>query len=121
MSGGSGVQGPRVILISGLPGTGKSTLATLLGQRIGAVTLSRDQARQQVSGPLRALDRGFIRLSGRYRRGLQEQANRRLGKAVTDELAAGRPVVVELVADRVIRRRLEIWPQNTGRLSVRSR
>jgi hypothetical protein len=42
MSGGSGVQGPRVILISGLPGNGKSTLATRLGQRIDAVTLSRE-------------------------------------------------------------------------------
>jgi predicted kinase len=110
---------PLTILISGLPGTGKSTLATCLGQRIGAVAMSRDQARQEVSGPLRLLDRGFIRLFGAYRRGLQEQANRRLEKAVADELVAGRPVVVEVVADRVLRRQLERLAAEHG-TSIRS-
>ena len=105
---------PLLILISGLPGTGKSTLAESLAQRIGAVALSRDQARQAIGGPLAVLDRGFTRLPGRYRRGLQEAANRRLEKAVADELVAGRSVIVEVVADRDIRRRLHELTQDHG-------
>lgn len=52
------------------------------------------------------MDRVFTRVTGRHGRGLQEKAGRRLLMAVAHELAAGRPAVVEAVADRVIRRRL---------------
>ncbi len=108
---------PLLILISGLPGTGKTTLATGLGQRIGAVVLSRDQARQEIGGPLVVLDRGFTRLFGRYRRGLQEEGNCRLEEAVAKELVAGRSVVVEVVADRLIRQRLhELAAQHGARV-----
>jgi uncharacterized protein len=95
----------KLVLVSGLPGTGKSALAAALGERLGAVTLSRDLARQQVTR-LAAAERVFTRLSGRHRRGLQRRAGRRLQALVAAELTRGRPVVVEVVADPAIRRRL---------------
>jgi predicted kinase len=100
------VSRPLLVVVSGLPGTGKSALATALSERIGAITLSRDLARLQVGTRLAAADRVFTRLSGRHRRGLQRQAERRLQTAVARELAQGRPVVVEAVADPSLRRRL---------------
>jgi uncharacterized protein len=86
---------PLLVVISGLPGTGKTTLVAALSERTGAIALSRDLARQQTGGRLAALDRVFTRLSGRYRRGRQQEAGRRLQIAVAGELAAGRPVLVE--------------------------
>jgi len=97
---------PLLVVISGLPGTGKTTLAASLSERIGALALSRDLARQETGSQLAVVDRVFTRLSGRHRRGLQQQAGRRLAAAVARELAAGRPVVVEVVADPPIRHRL---------------
>jgi uncharacterized protein len=100
------VDRPLLVVISGLPGTGKSALAAALSQRIGAISLSRDLARQQISTRLDAADHVFTRLFGRHRPGLQQQAGRRLQAAVARGLAQGRPVVVEVVADPGIRHRL---------------
>ena len=97
---------PLLVVVSGLPGTGKSVLAAVLSERIGAVTLSRDLARQQTRTRLAAADRVFTRLSGRHRPGLQHQAGRRLQAAAARELAQGHHVVVEVVADPSIRHQL---------------
>lgn len=97
---------PLLVVVSGLPGTGKSALAAALSERIGAITLSRDLARHQASTRLTAADRLFTRLSGHHRPGLQHQAGRRLQAAAAHELAQGRPVVVEVVADPSIRHQL---------------
>jgi len=75
------VSRPLLVVVSGLPGTGKSALAAALGERIGAITLSRDLARQQTGTRLTAVDRLFTRLSGRHRPGIQQQAERRLQTA----------------------------------------
>jgi predicted kinase len=93
-------------MISGLPGTGKSSLAGPLAQRIGAATMSRDQAMREIEGPLAVLDRAIAGLFGVRLRRLQERANQRLESAVTDQLSSGLSVVVEVVADRDIRGRL---------------
>jgi uncharacterized protein len=100
------VSRPLLVVVSGLPGTGKSALAAALSERIGAIALSRDLARQQIATRLAAADRVFTRLSGRHRPGLQQQAGRRLLTAVAQQLAQGRPVVVEVVADPAIRHQL---------------
>lgn len=94
-----------LVVVSGLPASGKSTLAVALAQRIQAVALSRDAAREEIGGPA-MLSPASIRLRGSHRRGLQEKATQRLETMVAHELAADRPVVVELVADRDTRRRL---------------
>jgi uncharacterized protein len=99
------VNRPLLVVVSGLPGTGKSALAAALSERTGAITLSRDLARQQITR-LAVVDRVFTRLSGRHRPGLQQQAGRRLQTAVARELAHGRAVIVEVVADPSIRHRL---------------
>jgi predicted kinase len=103
-----------LVVISGLPATGKSTLATGLAERLEGPVLSRDHARQEITGPMVAMDRRFTRLFGRYRRGLQQEASRRLERAVADELAHGMPVVVEVVAQRGIRQRLEVLAEKHG-------
>jgi predicted kinase len=100
------VERALLVVVSGLPGTGKTTLSTVLAERIGAVALSRDMARQQIGARLAPVDRVFTRLTGRHRRGLQKKAERRLLMAAARELAAGHPVIVEAVADGAIRRRL---------------
>jgi predicted kinase len=102
----SHVTRPLLVVVSGLPGTGKSTLAIALSERIGAITLSRDLARQQTGTRLAVVDRLFTRLFGRHRPGLQQQAGRRLQAAAARELAYGRPVVVEAVADPSLRHQM---------------
>lgn len=40
----------RLVLVGGLPGTGKSTLAGLLGDRLGMTVLSSDRLRKELAG-----------------------------------------------------------------------
>ncbi|HXW80264.1 MAG TPA: AAA family ATPase [Acidimicrobiales bacterium] len=96
-----------LVVVSGLPGTGKSTLAGLLADRMGAVALSRDFAVKQMKGPVADLDRLVSRLLGRRRRGFQERANRWLNSEIAGVLDGGRPVVVEVVTDGRVRRQLQ--------------
>ena len=94
-----------VVVVSGLPDTGKSTLAAALAERVEAVSLSRDAARQDLGGPAR-LSPTATRLDVRHPRELQDQATRRLEAMMAEALDADRPVIVELVADSDTRRRL---------------
>jgi aminoglycoside phosphotransferase family enzyme/predicted kinase len=58
----------RMILVGGLPGAGKSTVAGLVADRLGAVLLSTDRLRKEISGlaPL-------TRVRQPYARGLYDQ------------------------------------------------
>ena len=102
-----------LVVVSGLPGTGKSTLAIPLAERIEGVALSRDAARQEIGGPP-MLSPASTRLRGRHRPGLQEKATQRLETLVAHQLEADRPVVVELVADRDARHRLSALAARHG-------
>src|SRR6478752_3475237 len=58
----------RMILVGGLPGAGKSTVAGLVADRLGAVLLSTDRLRKEMSG--RAPQ---MRSAERYQRGLYDR------------------------------------------------
>lgn len=94
-----------LVVVSGLPATGKTTLAIPLAERLQAVALARDAARQELGGPAR-LSPTATRFGGHHRRGLQDKATWRLQAMVADALDACWPVVVELMADADARRRL---------------
>jgi len=99
-----------LVLISGLPGVGKSTLAERLAPRLEAVVLSRDWARAEVvvGGPgVRLAEYVASRLFRRHLRQTQERASRVLEAVVERDISYGIPVIVEVVADLEIRRRLE--------------
>jgi predicted kinase len=100
-----------LVLISGLPGVGKSTLAERLAPRLEAVVLSRDWARAEVvvvGGPgVRLAEYLASRLFRRHLRQTQERASRVLEAVVERDISYGIPVIVEVVADLEIRRRLE--------------
>jgi aminoglycoside phosphotransferase family enzyme/predicted kinase len=58
----------RMILVGGLPGAGKSTVAGLVADRLGAVLLSTDRLRKEISGLAPQM-----RSPERYERGLYDR------------------------------------------------
>lgn len=44
------LSAPRLILIGGMPGTGKSTLAAAVADRLGAAVISTDRVRKEMAG-----------------------------------------------------------------------
>jgi predicted kinase len=99
----------KVVLVSGLPATGKSTLAVRLAEHLSANRFSRDLAVQELDYRLAGLDRAISRMFGFRRRGLQERANERVEIVIVvgQHLGEGRSVVLDVVADADIRSRLE--------------
>jgi aminoglycoside phosphotransferase family enzyme/predicted kinase len=92
---------PSLVVVGGLPGTGKSTVAAGLGERFGWVVLRSDEVRKQLAG----LEPGDHRPAG-YREGLYEPAmTDRTYRAMLDaaraHLAVGESVVIDAsFADR---------------------
>ena len=92
-----------LILLSGLPGTGKTTLSSELGSHLDAVVLSRDWAREEL---LPVIARRRTRLNDavrpRLRRGHPRWAQRAaadlLEAVVRRHLVQGRNVLLEMVA-----------------------
>lgn len=73
----------RLILVFGLPGTGKSTLAAALAQRLGAAHLNTD------------IVRGLLGKRGQYGEGDKQLIYDELLRLATLELAAGKHVIVD--------------------------
>ncbi len=82
----------RLTLVGGLPGTGKTTLATSLGESTGAVVLSSDEARADVAGePEGPSDPD----TGRYRPELRRAVYDRLLSEAEALLSLGEGVVID--------------------------
>jgi predicted kinase len=105
----------RAVLISGAPGTGKSTLAAALAPRLGAALLDLDVA----TGPLTAVASeliGAVDLSDPRIAGLTRTPRyETLYALAEDNLRAGVPVV--LVAPFSIERTAEGWSAVVQRLT----
>ncbi|HWJ63881.1 MAG TPA: AAA family ATPase [Acidimicrobiales bacterium] len=118
----------RLVVVGGEPGTGKSTLAERLGDRLGAVVLRTDEIRQRMAHPVEidryapeAVTAAYVEMLIEARRlvGLGEhvildatwtsQAHRSMARSAAAECAADlielRCTLPRLVADERIRRR----------------
>jgi predicted kinase len=102
------LTGRLLVLVSGLPGVGKSVLVDELAPRLGAVRVSRDAARLSLdSGRLRRLVEALAwRLAGRRLASTQRRAGQVLELSVAEHLASNRCVIVEAVAEDSLRARL---------------
>lgn len=94
------MSGQAIVVVSGLPASGKSTLAAALAERIGADQLSRDET---VASIRSRFDLAFEHATGRRRCAVVNAANERMLRSAADSLGHGRTVVVDVVADRNFR------------------
>jgi predicted kinase len=110
---------PVLVLVSGLPGVGKSTLVGELASRLDAAVISRDAARLSLPSP------GFRRLvellTWRLAQRRLAVTQRRAGLIVTtttaEHLHSGHSVIVEAVADQELRERIrEVAAAHDARL-----
>jgi predicted kinase len=106
-----------LILISGLPGTGKSTVACAVAARLGVPVHSRDAARALRAARRSRLDRlldgVYLWLRGRYRPALQRAAAEDLYETIDEALRHG-SVIAEMVAEPEARRRLRALAARNG-------
>jgi predicted kinase len=88
-------RSPRLVVIGGLPGTGKSTLAARLREALGAVVLHSDEVRRQVArlspatGPANSFGQGM------YSPEMTELTYREMLARARSALTAGKTVVID--------------------------
>src|SRR5688572_29891962 len=87
--------GPSLVVLCGLPGTGKSTVAGTLAGRIGAAYVSSDIVRKQLAGLDPRTHAGAADREGLYAPGMTERVYAELRRRADEHLAAGRAVVVD--------------------------
>jgi hypothetical protein len=97
---------PRLFTVGGLPGTGKSSLASLWAERLGALYLNSDALRKEMAGrgrnsPGKTLFRGGIYTPEWTKRTYGEMARR-----AEENLRAGRSVVLDATFARRSHRRM---------------
>jgi len=88
-------RGGRCLLMTGLPGSGKSWLAARLVEPLGAVVLRSDVERKRLAG-LEPLDHSpSAAAQGLYRPEFTAQVYERLAQCAAEVLAGGRDVIVD--------------------------
>ncbi|MCY3656950.1 MAG: AAA family ATPase [Chloroflexi bacterium] len=95
---------PAVVVMCGLPATGKSTVAGTLASRIGAAYVSSDIVRKQLAGidPRERADEAFR--AGLYSPEMTERTYTELRRHVREHLDAGRAVVIDAMHGRASER-----------------
>jgi predicted kinase len=88
-----------LLLISGLPAVGKSSVVAELAPRLKATQLSRDQVRRSARPLRRLVDLIAFRVLRRRLASVQRWATAGLLNEVDGELRAGRSVIVEALAE----------------------
>jgi len=96
---------PRMILVGGLPGTGKSSLAGTLAERIGADCITSDVLRKELAGA--GPEERFTATvgAGIYSAGMTELTYRELLVQAERRLRAGRSVILDATFGRAVHRR----------------
>jgi len=96
---------PRLILVGGLPGSGKSTIARALAGRIGADCITSDVLRKELAGAEPGARLTAEVGAGVYGAGMTELTYRELLVQAERQLRAGRSVVLDATFGRAIDRR----------------
>jgi aminoglycoside phosphotransferase family enzyme/predicted kinase len=86
---------PRVVVVMGLSGSGKSLLAGALAHRIGAVLLSTDIVRKELSGEKPGRGRPVAVDSGAYAPESRAQVYGEMARQAEEYLSEGRAVVLD--------------------------
>jgi len=100
--------GPSLVVMAGLPATGKSTVAGTLAARIGAVYLSSDAIRKQLAGVDPRSRVPEERRAEVYGAEMNERTYAEVRRRAAAHLAAGRPVVLDAMHGRAEERKAAI-------------
>lgn len=95
---------PFVVIVAGLTGTGKSTLARALGRRLGAAVISSDLTRKRLAGD-RARSGPAPYEHGIYTGAMTARAYRKIIDEAEKRLAAGEGVVLDATFQKAAHRR----------------
>jgi aminoglycoside phosphotransferase family enzyme/predicted kinase len=85
----------RLVLVGGAPGTGKSTVASAIGDALDATVLSSDELRKDLAGVERSDHSGAPLDSGLYSREMTELTYRELVRRARRLLQLGETVVLD--------------------------
>ncbi|MQA17009.1 MAG: AAA family ATPase [Pseudonocardiaceae bacterium] len=85
----------RLMLVGGLPGTGKSTVSEALADRLGAVVVSSDRVRKELAGVDASTDAAAGYQQGLYSSAHTEQTYAALADRAETLLARGESVVLD--------------------------
>lgn len=94
----------RLVLVGGLPGTGKSTVSEAVGQRLGAVVLSSDRVRKELAGMDAEADASAGYQQGLYSGAHTDKTYAALADRAETLLAHGESVVLDASWTRVAHR-----------------
>jgi hypothetical protein len=96
---------PRLILVGGLPASGKSTVAAALAERTGADRFASDVLRKELAGAGPGERRAAAVGTGIYAAGMTELTYRELFVQAERQLRAGHSVVLDATFGRAVDRR----------------